>query len=197
MTGWPAPAAEAAFLGPAGEFVARTEPHSEAHPMALLAQFLVAFGCACGRGAHYRVEADRHYSNEFIVLVGPTATGRKGSSWGHVRRLLEDADPGFARCLVGGLSSGEGLIAQVRDPVDKEDARAPSDTGRATRRPTCSRARRARWSATGKRKPPPAPASGYGSGCGDVVGPRTVTVAGVAESFQASGSIRSVRGPPS
>jgi hypothetical protein len=130
VTGWPAPAAEAAFHGPAGEFVARTEPHSEAHPMALLAQFLVAFGCACGRGAHYRVEADRHYSNEFIVLVGPTATGRKGSSWGQVRRLLEDADPGFARCLVGGLSSGEGLIAQVRDPVDKEAAPAPSDKRR-------------------------------------------------------------------
>ena len=130
MSGWPAPAAEAAFHGPAGEFVVRTEPHSEADPMALLAQFLVAFGCACGRGAHYEVEADRHYSNEFVVLVGPTARGRKGSSWGHVRRLLDDADPAFAHCLVGGLSSGEGLIAQVRDPVDAEDAKAPSDTRR-------------------------------------------------------------------
>lgn len=140
MTGWPAPAAEVAFHGPAGEFVARTEPHSEAHPMALLCQFLVAFGCACGRGAHYRVEADRHYSNEFIVLVGPTATGRKGSSWGHVRRLLEDADPGFARCLVGGLSSGEGLIAQVRDPVDQEAAEAPSDKRRLVVEPEFAQA---------------------------------------------------------
>ena len=111
MSTWPT-IAEAAFHRPAGEFVLRTEPHSKAHPMALLSQFPVAFGCACGRGAHYQVEADRHYTNEFIVLVGPTATGRKGSSWGHVRRLLGDADPGFARCLVGGLSSGEGLIAQ-------------------------------------------------------------------------------------
>jgi len=129
MSAWPT-ITEAAFHGPAGEFVLRTEPHSEAHPMALLSQFLVAFGCACGRGAHYQVEADRHYSNEFVVLVGPTATGRKGSSWGHVRRLLEDADPAFARCLVGGLSSGEGLIAQVRDPVDDNDAQAPSDKRR-------------------------------------------------------------------
>jgi hypothetical protein len=105
MSGWPT-IAEAAFHGPAGEFVLRTEPHSEAHPMALLSQFLVAFGCACGRGAYYQVEADHHYTNEFVVLVGPTATGRKGSSWGHVRRLLADADPAFASCLVGGLSSG-------------------------------------------------------------------------------------------
>jgi hypothetical protein len=116
VIGWPT-IDEAAFHGRAGEFVLRTEPHSEAHPMALLAQFLVAFGCACGRGAHYQVEADRHYTNEFVVLVGPTATGRKGSSWGHVRRLLADADPAFAGCLVGGLSYGEGLIAQVRDPL--------------------------------------------------------------------------------
>jgi hypothetical protein len=65
------------------------------------------------------------------VLVGPTATGRKGSSWGHVRRLLADADPAFAHCLVGGLSSGEGLIAQVRDPLDDEhDSQAPPDKRR-------------------------------------------------------------------
>ena len=130
MSEWPAPVGEPALHGPAGEFVLRTEPHSEAHPMALLSQFLVAFGCACGRGAHYQVEADRHYTNEFVVLAGPTATGRKGSSWGHVRRLLADVDDAFGRCLVGGLSSGEGLIAQVRDPLDDKDTQAPADKRR-------------------------------------------------------------------
>jgi hypothetical protein len=130
MSDWPAPVGEQALHGPAGEFVLHTEPHSEAHPMALLSQFLVAFGCACGRGAHYQVEADRHYTNEFVVLVGPTATGRKGSSWGHVRRLLGDADPAFADCLAGGLSSGEGLIAQVRDPAEEDGGRVPADKRR-------------------------------------------------------------------
>ena len=77
MTGWPAAAADAAFHGPAGEFVLRTEPHSEAHPMALLAQFLVAFGTACGRGAHYAIEADHHFPNEFCVLVGPPGRDAK------------------------------------------------------------------------------------------------------------------------
>jgi hypothetical protein len=123
----PGPVDGQALHGPAGEFVRATEPHSEAHPMALLVQFLVAFGCACGRGAHYQVEAD---PNEFCVLVGPTARGRKGSSWGHVRRLLENADPPVARCLVGGMSSGEGLIAQVRDPADDQDTHAPVDKRR-------------------------------------------------------------------
>ena len=131
MTSFPAPVHDAAFHGPAGEFVRATEPHSEAHPMALLAQFLVAFGCACGRGAHYQVEADRHYPNQFCVLVGPSAKGRKGSSWGHVRQLLAHADARFVeRSLVGGLSSGEGLISQVRDPVDEHDKDAPADKRR-------------------------------------------------------------------
>jgi hypothetical protein len=131
MIGWPAAIAEAALHGPAGEFVLRTEPHSEAHPAALLAQFLVAFGTACGRGAHYQVEADRHYPNEFCVLVGPSAKGRKGSSWGHVRRVLAETDPGFVDgCLASGLSSGEGLIAQVRDPLDDTDGDAPTDKRR-------------------------------------------------------------------
>ena len=98
MTGWPTAADDAAFHGPAGEFVLRTEPHSEAHPMALLAQFLVAFGTACGRGAHYQVEADRHYPNEFCILVGPSAKGRKGPP-GARRRLLHEADQGFVRLL--------------------------------------------------------------------------------------------------
>ena len=132
MTGpWPTPAAGAVFHGLAGEFVALTEPHSEAHPMALLAQFLVAFGAACGRGAHYPVEASRHHPNEFCVLVGPSAKGRKGSSWDHVEACLAATDAAFVDDgLVAGLSSGEGLIAHVCDATDEHDNDAPDDKRR-------------------------------------------------------------------
>src|SRR5437763_10391419 len=113
---WPAPPAEAVFHGPAGEFVLRTEPHTESHPMALLSQFLVAFVTATGAGAYYAVEASRHRSNEFIVLVGPSSKGRKGSSWDHVEALMRDVDEPFVeRCVASGMSSGEGLIAEVAD----------------------------------------------------------------------------------
>jgi hypothetical protein len=48
-----------------------------------------------------------------------------------VRRALAEADPNFVNgCLASGLSSGEGLISQVRDPVDKADASAPADKRR-------------------------------------------------------------------
>jgi hypothetical protein len=118
---WPAPPDPAVFHGPAGEFVLRTDPHTESHPMALLAQFLVGFGTATGRHAHYAVEASRHHSNEFVVLVGPSAKGRKGSSWDHVEALLRDVDEPFVeRCIASGMSSGEGLIAEVADPDEGE-----------------------------------------------------------------------------
>jgi len=48
--------------------------------MALLAQFLVAFGAAAARNVHYAVEATHHHLNEFVILVGPSGKGRKGSS---------------------------------------------------------------------------------------------------------------------
>ncbi len=114
---WPAPARDAALHGIAGEFVTRTAPHTESDPMALLIQFLVCFGAAAGRGAHYAVEATRHSLNEFAILVGPSGKGRKGSAWDHVEALLAELDQGFAeRCISSGLSSGEGLIFEVRDP---------------------------------------------------------------------------------
>jgi hypothetical protein len=70
------------------------EPHSEADPVALLVQFLLGFGAALGRAAHFlAAESDTHYLNEFAALVGKTAKGCKGSSWGRCRRVLEIADP--------------------------------------------------------------------------------------------------------
>ena len=130
---WPAPPAEAVFHGPAGEFVLRTEPHTESHPMALLSQFLVAFGTATGNSAHYAVEASRHHSNEFIVLVGPSSKGRKGSSWDHVEALIRDVDEPFVeRCIASGMSSGEGLIAEVAD--DNENGSSAHAKAQADRR---------------------------------------------------------------
>ena len=121
MTDWPAPVDPAALHGPAGEFVLLTEPHTESDPMALLAQFLVCFGTVIGRTAHYAVEASRHFGNEFIVLVGPSSKGRKGSSWDHVERVMGKVDPHFiGGCVSSGMSSGEGLIAEVADDEERQ-----------------------------------------------------------------------------
>lgn len=114
--GWPDPPAPDAYSGLVGDIVAALGPHTEADPVAILAQTLVAAGAVIGRGAHFAVEASRHHPNEYVLLVGESAKARKGSSWDHVARLM-DSDPGFAARTSTGLSSGEGLIWALRDPT--------------------------------------------------------------------------------
>lgn len=118
---WPVLANEAMY-GLAGEVVERISPHTEADPVALLIQILVAYGNVITRQPHCRAEADDHYLNEFAVLVGLTSKGRKGSSSGHIEKLFARIDPVWTQhCIQWGLSSGEGLIWAVRDPSIKKD----------------------------------------------------------------------------
>jgi hypothetical protein len=114
--GWPQPPAADAFFGLPGAIVEKIAPHTEADPVAILAQLLVCCGALIGRGPHYRVEATVHHPHEFVIVVGDSAKARKGSSFDHVTRLLSEADPAFPSRLTTGLSSGEGLIWAVRDP---------------------------------------------------------------------------------
>ncbi|MGO9247922.1 MAG: hypothetical protein ACLP7W_04940 [Solirubrobacteraceae bacterium] len=114
--GWPEPPAPAAYHGLLGEIVRAIAPETEADPVAILSQLLVAFGAAVGRGAWFQVEATRHHPNGFLILVGDSARSRKGSSWDHVRRLITCADQTITARILTGLSSGEGLIWAVRDP---------------------------------------------------------------------------------
>ena len=115
---WPDPIDEDAYHGLAGDVVRAIEQHTEADPVALLVQFLVAFGSCLGRGPHYRVEGDDHHANLFAVLVGDSSKARKGTSWGRIRALFEMLDdPWEGRCVHSGLSSGEGVIWAVRDPI--------------------------------------------------------------------------------
>ncbi len=113
---WPAAPERCAYYGLPGAIVAAISPHTEADPVAILAQLLIACGALIGRGAHFRVEASLHHPNEFCLLIGDTAKARKGSSFDHVARLLCAAQSDFHDRLSSGLSSGEGLIWSVRDP---------------------------------------------------------------------------------
>ena len=115
---WPDPLEEPAYHGVVGEFVRMVEPHTEADPAALLVQFLIGIGNLVGRGPHFMAEADKHYTNLFGAFVGRSAKGRKGTSKGHVDRVLRAIDEDwFLRRQHGGLSSGEGLIWAVRDAI--------------------------------------------------------------------------------
>lgn len=122
--GWPEPPAPAAYYGLAGDIVNTITPHTEADPVAVLFQLLVACGALIGRGAWFAVEATRHYPNEFVVLVGESSRAGRGSSYAHVQQLLGEIDPGFSLRMENGLSTGKGLVWALRDP-DGKDAGAP------------------------------------------------------------------------
>jgi hypothetical protein len=128
---WPKPLAPEAFYGAAGDVVKLIEPASEADPAGILIQALVCFGNVIGHGPHFTVEADRHSLNLFAALVGETSKGRKGVSFGRARKLFEQADSQWAETrMASGLSTGEGLISAVRDPITKQDP--IRDHGRVT-----------------------------------------------------------------
>jgi hypothetical protein len=114
----PAPPAQEAYYGLAGDIVRAIEPDTEADPVALLAHVLAGYGSMIGRRAHYSVEDTEHRANEYYVLVGATAKGRKGTAERRARRLLRAVDETWdTERVVSGLSSGEGLLWAVRDPI--------------------------------------------------------------------------------
>ncbi len=116
---WPPPLKGPAFHGLAGEVVRLLDPHTEADPAATLTNILVMVGSAMGRGPHVRVGSAHHGVNLNVVQVGETAKGRKGTAYAGPRALVGEADPEWAARVVSGLSSGEGLIWAVRDPIEK------------------------------------------------------------------------------
>ena len=120
--GWPEPPDRVAYHGVIGDMVRTIEPASEADPMAILIQGLLAFGSCVGHGPFKRVEATDHHLNLFAVLVGDTSKGRKGTALGQVMNVFRRVDESWAtNCIQSGLSSGEGLIAAVHDPIEKHE----------------------------------------------------------------------------
>ena len=125
---WPAPLGEAAYHGLTGDFVQLIEPHTESDPAALVFQFLTYAGNTFGDKAFFLVEDTRHYPNLFVTVIGATASARKGTSRKRVGRLFREAVPDWeADCITSGLSTGEGLIARVRDPEYQENKKGETE----------------------------------------------------------------------
>src|ERR1035441_2076256 len=103
---WPEPMADYAFIGLAGDFVRLVTPESEADPHALDSPLLVGFGAMVGRKPHYLVESTRQAVNEYVVIVGETAKGRKGTAVDRALNVLSQVDPEFMESRVRyGLST--------------------------------------------------------------------------------------------
>ena len=105
-----------ALYGVAGDIVRKIAPVTEAHPASLLLQLLAGVGSIIGRGPHFMTGKDRQHCNLFVAIVGDSSRGRKGTSWGWVHHLLEQADPEWTRTRIkSGLQSGEGIVHELKD----------------------------------------------------------------------------------
>ena len=112
---WPA-LEPTAFHGSEGEVMEAIDPHTEADRAALLLQYLACFGNVIGRSCYYQIEDTKHFGNLFIALAGDTSRSRKGTSAERIRTIFKTVDLTWAlERMKSGVSSGEGIISQVRD----------------------------------------------------------------------------------
>jgi hypothetical protein len=113
--GWPQ-IKDAAFRGLAGDVVRAIQPHTEADPAGLLLTLLACVGSSVNSAPHALADGAEHPARLNVVLVGETSRARKGTAHAQIRRVMRHADPGWSdERTVGGLGSGEGLIAAVAD----------------------------------------------------------------------------------
>lgn len=122
-----------AAYGIVGHLARLATKHSEADPIAVVASAL-AWGASCfGRKRYYRVGDNNHHARLFCCLVGESSRARKGTSFTPVERVFRQAESvlrssstlpfplGLPINVAHGLSSGEGLIAEVRDQRNDDD----------------------------------------------------------------------------
>ena len=107
-----------ACIGVVGRFVQLIGPQTESDEVALLVQLLSAFSNIIGRTPHFMVEDNRHPLTINPVCVGETSKARKGTAWSRVKNVLRLVEPKWAENnITSGLSTAEGLIWAVRDPI--------------------------------------------------------------------------------
>ena len=68
------------YLRTSGDITKFIEPESEADPLAIYLQLIVAFGNYIGRTAFFEIEATKHYTNLFANIVGDSSISRKGTA---------------------------------------------------------------------------------------------------------------------
>lgn len=123
LPGWPEPLDAAAYHGVAGDIARVISPITEADPAGILTTLLATAGACMGHGV-YIYQGSAQSTNIFAVLVGETASGRKGTAGSLVRHVVSEAYPEWEKLVVAGLGSGEGLIAHLKRNEDLGEHRA-------------------------------------------------------------------------
>ncbi|MFI5067995.1 MAG: hypothetical protein ACHP9Z_29005 [Streptosporangiales bacterium] len=127
---------EAMFYGLPGEIVRSVDAYTEASRPAVLIHLLAGSGAMIGRGPHMVAGFAKHPPSIWALVAGGTSLGAKGTADATSRTFLTEANQDFANGRVlPALSTGEGLIHQVRDESDAVDKDGcPLDEGVADKR---------------------------------------------------------------
>ena len=120
---WPEPPDDAVYHGPLGEIVRAVAPHTEADPVGVLGTLLASVGAAMGN-LRYIYQGSAQAPNLFVVLVGDSSTGRKGTAGSIAREVMNRAYPDWSGLIVPGLGSGEGLVGYLKAHETQGEPRA-------------------------------------------------------------------------
>ena len=147
-TGRPPPD-DAVYHGPLGEIVHPVAPRTEADPVACSARCSPRSAppwATCATSTRAAPGA-----NLFVVLVGDSSTGRKGTAGSIAREVMNRAYPDWSQLMVAGLGSGEGLVGYLKAHETQGEHRAlvmESESGGCSRSWPATARRSPRWSVT-------------------------------------------------
>jgi hypothetical protein len=119
----PADWTDPVFHGPLGEMVRTLDPYTEASALGTMTSLLVMMGNSLGRSYYVPIGAGRHFPVIYAWMVGPSATGRKGTAADNALFCMGQIDPDWcAYNIRRSLNSGQGIVQTVKNL--HEDARS-------------------------------------------------------------------------
>ena len=109
----------ACLYGLVGDIAHAGSQNTEANPYAVAASAIAYLGSALGRGPYFPVGDDLHHARLFLLHVGRSGIGRKGTAKKLIKRIhdvLKAKDELLApQVHSGGLSTREGLAMLIHD----------------------------------------------------------------------------------
>jgi hypothetical protein len=117
-TGFPQPGQDF-FHGPAGEAALAAAEYTEADPVGVYGCLLAESAAHVGRRFVSWCSGQRIEARLFVVLVGPTSNGRKGTAGGMARQLMVAASGHDESMLEQGFASGEALVESLAGRDDE------------------------------------------------------------------------------
>ena len=112
--------------------------NSEAHPVAVAANFIAFFSCLIGRGLFQRIGDAVIHCRPFLLIIRKSGKARKGTAEHTVRELFRRVGALLRQMLgnedrmrvhAGGLSTGEGIAWAIRDAQEADEAGKGGDVG--------------------------------------------------------------------